>query len=189
MHHGGHLRLHLQSDIWDVAPMLDSLVVFRSSDVPHQVLPTNATRAAITFWYYGSDKFYNTIPKVAKCDIDTCIPMNHVPIQHLKPLPVEKGDAGATIFVSIVSYRDSELYQTMENIVQSAQFGNRVHFGVCIQENMEEMSERIQKRFSAQARILNIDWRNAKGPSYARYLVTQLYHDEAYFLQIDSHMR
>jgi SM-20-related protein len=52
--HGGLLRLHLPSGPVDVEPRLDRLVVFRSEQVEHEVLPALAPRDAATAWYYGS---------------------------------------------------------------------------------------------------------------------------------------
>ena len=48
--HGGALRLHLEPPL-DVEPRLDTLVVFRSELVEHEVLPSFADRFAITAWY------------------------------------------------------------------------------------------------------------------------------------------
>ncbi len=51
--HGGVLRLHLPAGPLDVEPRLDRLVVFRSEQVEHEVLPARAPRYAATAWYYG----------------------------------------------------------------------------------------------------------------------------------------
>jgi SM-20-related protein len=51
--HGGVLRLHLPTGPLDVEPRLDRLVVFRSEQVEHEVLPARAPRYAATAWYYG----------------------------------------------------------------------------------------------------------------------------------------
>jgi len=51
--HGGVLRLHLPEGPLDVEPRLDRLVVFRSEQVEHEVLPARAPRFAATAWYYG----------------------------------------------------------------------------------------------------------------------------------------
>ncbi|MDX2012555.1 MAG: 2OG-Fe(II) oxygenase [Myxococcaceae bacterium] len=48
--HGGALRLHLEPAV-DVEPRLDTLVVFRSEVVEHEVRPSFADRLAITAWY------------------------------------------------------------------------------------------------------------------------------------------
>jgi len=47
---GGQLRLHGDPPT-DLAPLLGRLVVFLSETVEHEVLPTWASRIAITAWY------------------------------------------------------------------------------------------------------------------------------------------
>jgi SM-20-related protein len=48
--HGGQLRLHVDPVV-DVEPKLDRLIVFLSEKIPHEVLPSFATRYAATCWY------------------------------------------------------------------------------------------------------------------------------------------
>ncbi len=50
---GGVLRLYTGEGVVDVAPRLDSLVVFLSERVEHEVLAAHAPRLALTAWYYG----------------------------------------------------------------------------------------------------------------------------------------
>ncbi|MDC0710250.1 2OG-Fe(II) oxygenase [Stigmatella sp. ncwal1] len=52
---GGQLRLYLEAGTLEVAPALDTLVVFLSERLEHEVLPTHAPRLALTAWYYGRD--------------------------------------------------------------------------------------------------------------------------------------
>ncbi|TYZ63956.1 hypothetical protein PybrP1_000220 [[Pythium] brassicae (nom. inval.)] len=62
--HAGQLRVYINqpsalpsaSRHWDIPPKLDTLVVFRSLDVEHEVLPTFHERMALTIWYYGRVK-------------------------------------------------------------------------------------------------------------------------------------
>ena len=53
--HGGKLRLYLDSGTLEVEPTLDRLVVFRSEQLDHEVLPAHAPRLALTAWFYGRD--------------------------------------------------------------------------------------------------------------------------------------
>ncbi|ADO74670.1 2OG-Fe(II) oxygenase [Stigmatella aurantiaca] len=53
--HGGQLRLYPGAGTLEVAPALDTLVVFLSERLEHEVLPTHAPRLALTAWYYGRD--------------------------------------------------------------------------------------------------------------------------------------
>ncbi len=50
---GGCLRLHLRSGVVDVAPVLNSLVVFLSEEIEHEVLASRANRYALTAWWSG----------------------------------------------------------------------------------------------------------------------------------------
>ncbi len=51
---GGRLRLHhVDRAPEDVDPVLDRLVLFPSAELDHEVLPTHASRLALTAWYYG----------------------------------------------------------------------------------------------------------------------------------------
>nr|WP_211193811.1 2OG-Fe(II) oxygenase [Pyxidicoccus fallax] len=54
--HGGVLRLYPEDSApVDVPPVLDTLVVFLSERIEHEVLPAFAPRLALTAWYYGRD--------------------------------------------------------------------------------------------------------------------------------------
>jgi SM-20-related protein len=50
---GGELRLHLDGEARDIAPIDDRLVVFLSEKLLHEVLPAASERWAVTAWYYG----------------------------------------------------------------------------------------------------------------------------------------
>ncbi|WP_397454070.1 2OG-Fe(II) oxygenase [Pseudomonas sp. NA-150] len=50
--HGGELRMYLKDGVeHDVQPVGGSLVVFLSSDIPHEVLPAHRDRLSLTGWY------------------------------------------------------------------------------------------------------------------------------------------
>ncbi|MDQ3266004.1 MAG: 2OG-Fe(II) oxygenase [Myxococcota bacterium] len=56
--HGGALRLHLEGRAaLDVPPELNTLVVFLSERVEHEVLPNFAPRYALTVWWSGAQVF------------------------------------------------------------------------------------------------------------------------------------
>lgn len=49
---GGALRLYLRDDeMLDVAPLGGRLVIFMSSDLPHEVLPASHERLSLTGWF------------------------------------------------------------------------------------------------------------------------------------------
>lgn len=49
--HGGELRLHLDEQYRDIAPVANRLVLFVSADIWHEVLPTKEERLSLTGWY------------------------------------------------------------------------------------------------------------------------------------------
>jgi len=48
--HGGELRLHLDAQSHDIAPIANRLVLFISADIWHEVLPTKTERLSLTGW-------------------------------------------------------------------------------------------------------------------------------------------
>lgn len=93
------------------------------------------------------------------------------------------------IFVSIASYRDSELIPTIDNLFQKAYNMNRVFLGICLQDDKNNI-DNFKYKNHPLVRIINIEYKEAKGCCYARRLIQKkLYQGEKYFLQIDSHMR
>jgi [Skp1-protein]-hydroxyproline N-acetylglucosaminyltransferase len=105
----------------------------------------------------------------------------------------------ATIFVSIPSYRDCQCPTTIADCFRKARYPNRIVIGVCQQneefdidclEGQLENDQEIIDKYNAeqQIRIMRLTADQAQGPVYARHLIERdLFHDEDYFLQIDSH--
>jgi hypothetical protein len=94
-----------------------------------------------------------------------------------------------TIFVSIASYRDSELEPTITDLFKKAKYPGRIIVGVCLQDTSEKYENFIFKDHK-QVKILYINYLEAKGVCYARSLIQKdLLKDEKYYLQIDSHTR
>lgn len=113
----------------------------------------------------------------------------------------------STIFVSIASYRDPELLFTLENMLIEASNPRRLYISVCWQDN-EDISIFLNKGmillesrqylehqlfvfswYGARINIVAVNYFFSKGAGWARYIVTTLFKQEHYFLQIDSHMR
>lgn len=93
------------------------------------------------------------------------------------------------IFVSIASYRDPQLIPTIENLLEKSQNVNRIFLGICLQDDQDHL-DNFKYKNHPQIRIINIDYKEARGCCYARSLIQKkLYQGEKYFLQIDSHMR
>ena len=209
---GGCLRLFTDNhNHFDVVPYRNRLVVFRSDGVEHQVLPSvRRPRRAITVWLYGTEiktgsttitdesagvKHSNTV------DYQSPVVHNR-PSQGPPPLPIAKETMDeATIFVSMVSYRDSETGPTIRNLFETAAHPNRIYVGLVLQidtfgdaKSYDEthILDRLpihESWYQRQVRCLTMDARHATGPCPARALCQSLRRSEEYVLQIDSHMR
>ena len=95
------------------------------------------------------------------------------------------------IFVSVASYRDNECSVTLDTLFRGARYPERIFVGVC-EQNKEGMTEELclsskVMKYKDNIRIISIDHKKAKGPTYARYYCSELWRGEQYFLQIDSH--
>lgn len=91
------------------------------------------------------------------------------------------------IFIQIASYRDPQLLPTIKSCLENAKNPENLTFGICWQhdenDNIDEYKE------DARFKIIDIPYKESKGVCWARNLVQQLYSNEEYTLQIDSHMR
>lgn len=116
-----------------------------------------------------------------------------------------------SIFISIASFRDSELKFTLRDIFQQAQYPARIYVGIVLQiydtpEDQElygydqiysstffpfssQYNESILPLLHSNIRVLRISAEDSCGPCWARSLAQTLWKDEKYYLQIDSHMR
>ena len=94
------------------------------------------------------------------------------------------------IFVSIPSYRDNYCSKTIKSLFDNAKYPKHIRLGVYEQNNVDNDNELCDKyqKYKDQIRYLRSDYRDAKGPLYARAKIYQkLYRNEKYFLMIDSH--
>lgn len=103
----------------------------------------------------------------------------------------EDRDATATIFVSVASYRDPDCLGTLKSMFENATNPTRVVAGVCEQNTAAagELCLPAEFKWHDQVRRISVPYKEAQGPTYARYLCSTLYRGEAYFCQIDSHTR
>lgn len=93
-----------------------------------------------------------------------------------------------TIFVSIASYRDENCPRTLRSLYDNAKFPQRVFVGICQQNKFSDnQCIPIGFPFKNNIRIIFKNYKEAKGPTWARYLCSTLYQNENFFLQIDSH--
>lgn len=100
-------------------------------------------------------------------------------------------DAAATIFISIASYRDVDCLNTLKSMFDAADRPSRVFVGVCEQNTSAAAETCLPAEFKwhDQVRRISVPAKEAKGPTYARYLCSTLYRGEDFFCQLDSHMR
>lgn len=93
-----------------------------------------------------------------------------------------------TIFISIASYRDKLCSQTLQSIYNNAKHPHRVYVGIC-EQNKHSDTDCLPPTFSFRdnIRVIKKDYKEAKGPTWARFLCSTLYKNEDYFLQIDAH--
>ena len=189
---GGCLRLHLPSEKhWDISPRSDRLVVFRSDVTEHEVLPTAAARLAITTWIYAERAAAYVSPAA--------------------PLSAPALHEDRSIFVGIVSYRDSELKHTVRDLFATAARPERVSCGVVLQADafgvdakdlfldaddvaVDKGTEDRSAFFLSEAarrnlRCLVVRPEAAAGPAPARAALASLLGAEDFVLSVDSHMR
>jgi Glycosyltransferase (GlcNAc) len=92
-----------------------------------------------------------------------------------------------SIFVSIASYRDPQLVPTVRDCLEKARNPERLRFGICWQHGGDE---ELPDWFSDhQFSVLEIDYRESRGPCWARAEVMKLWDGEQWYLQLDSHHR
>jgi len=94
------------------------------------------------------------------------------------------------IFIQAASYRDPQLVPTIESALENAKHPENLVFGIARQYHPDDKFDDLSKyEKDDRFRILNIFYLDAKGACWARNQIQQLYKDEEYTLQIDSHMR
>jgi hypothetical protein len=91
-----------------------------------------------------------------------------------------------TIFVAIPSYRDRQLGPTVEDCIAKADYPGDLRFGVCWQH---AEGEEPGLPDDPRVRLLDVDYRQARGPCWARAQVGTLFEGEDWYLGLDSHHR
>jgi GR25 family glycosyltransferase involved in LPS biosynthesis len=93
------------------------------------------------------------------------------------------------IFVSIASFRDVQLMDTLKSLLENAQSPDRLIFGICLQETPENLQRYKTLLTSTQYKVLYINHKDSRGCCWARAKVQTLITDEDFYLQLDSHHR
>tara|TARA_B100001287_G_scaffold104694_1_gene87954 strand:+ start:1531 stop:2523 length:993 start_codon:yes stop_codon:yes gene_type:complete len=89
------------------------------------------------------------------------------------------------IFISIASYQDPLLLETLCSAYTNARYKNSLVFGVC--EQADDGIDVSSLTFKNQLKYELLDPVMAKGPCWARGRIQNFYSNEDFFLQIDSH--
>jgi len=95
-----------------------------------------------------------------------------------------------SIFIQIVSYRDPEIRNTLKDLLENAYNPDRLKICIAWQNNKKDLVDNIEDyKKDPRFKILDIDYKKAKGVCWARNLIQQEYNGEDYTLQLDSHHR
>jgi len=94
------------------------------------------------------------------------------------------------IFIQIASYRDPQLIPTLNNMLENAKYPENLRVGICRQYHPDDKFDDLTEfELDHRFRVENVLYSESKGVCWARNKVQQLYDNEDYTLQIDSHMR
>jgi hypothetical protein len=94
-----------------------------------------------------------------------------------------------TIFVSIASYCDTQLFHTLESAIEGATCLSRIVFGVHLQDTQKTYSKLLSKEYP-NLKVVFTPKEDAKGVVWARNtLKRELFDGEDFFLQVDAHSR
>jgi len=95
----------------------------------------------------------------------------------------------STIFIQIASFRDPQLNPTLEDMINKSKYPQNLRIGICNQYNVEDEFNLDNYRNDDRFKIIDVKDTQTYGVCWARNQVQQLYDNEEYTLQIDSHMR
>ena len=111
--------------------------------------------------------------------------MDLIPVSRVKKYSVKRN----CIFVSIASYRDRECSKTIHSLFANAASPSTVFVGVCEQNKDKKEGCACCPQYDDQIRFKYLSYKEAKGPTFARYWCSLLWRGEELYLQIDSHMK
>lgn len=94
------------------------------------------------------------------------------------------------IFIQIASYRDPQLLPTVKDCILNAEHPENLVFAIAWQHNLEDEWDNLDEYTNDNRfKIINILSTETKGACWARNKIQQLYNNEKYTLQLDSHHR
>lgn len=90
------------------------------------------------------------------------------------------------IFVSVASYRDTELPKTINSLMNNAANPENLRVVVLSQDHPKRHPKFPQFK---NVEVIEMNFKDARGAGYARKTIMDQYNGEDFFFQIDSHMR
>lgn len=110
-------------------------------------------------------------------------------MNYFNPQNIPPDNTPKKILVSIASYRDTQLTDTIDSLFKNQSGENEIIIGACMQDT-EENYNNFKYKDHPNVKVHFIPYQEAKGVGWARYIIQQeLLTNEDYFLQIDSHSR
>lgn len=95
-----------------------------------------------------------------------------------------------TIFINIPSYKDPELWMTIDDFLKNAKNPDRVYFGVTNQPEDIKNDKEIYSRYNKDKVLVDIvEPGSIVGCQPARKNSHKFYNNQDYYLNMDSHMR
>lgn len=91
------------------------------------------------------------------------------------------------IFVQIAAYRDPELVPTIKSLLENAK--NPDNLIICIANQYDDINVLNEYRKDKRFKIIDIPFIESQGACWARSKIQELYDDEEYTFQLDSHHR
>jgi hypothetical protein len=95
-----------------------------------------------------------------------------------------------TIYIQIAAYRDPQLLPTLKDMIDKASKPENLRIGICWQHSKDDVWDNLDEyKNDSRFRIIDVNYLESKGVCWARHSIQQLYNNEAYTLQLDSHHR
>lgn len=103
--------------------------------------------------------------------------------------PLPKKQNNGLIFVNLASYRDPECANTVKSLITNCSNWKRLRITICEQNSEEDKPfyHDLNPMFKPIINAFGMSYKDARGPTWARFLIQQKYSGEQYYLQIDSH--
>lgn len=103
--------------------------------------------------------------------------------------PLPKSEKNGLIFINLASYRDRECHKTIKSLIANCTNWKNLRIVVCEQNSEEDIpfNYNLDPIYKSIIRVIRMSYKNARGPTLARFLIQQQYSGEEYYMQIDSH--